>query len=578
MSRRILIALVLLPFLLIEFFLGFETFWGERIMPGIWAGLIPISGYTQTQASQILKNKVSNLKRDGLRIQIADKVLEISLNKLEVEFDVEKTTRTAYQVGHSINLATNFRKIFSLAQKPVNLKLKFSLNQALLDEELTKFAKQFETPILESRLEVKSGQVQFTPGKARQKVDTDVIKQKIFQDLENLKLEPVTAQVLTIQPEIPQNLADKVRLAASKFVGKKIKITAADVNLEIDENQILKLLSPAENFGSFELLPNKEKVENFVQSELVNKISRSPEDAKLQFAGGKVVVFQPSVDGILLDTQKSIDLITQAITTEDKTVQINLPVNVTLAKIKTEDINNWGISELVGRGVSNFAGSAAERIHNIKLATSRINGTLIPPGETFSFNSTVGEISQGTGYTSAYIISKGRTILGEGGGVCQVSTTAFRAAADAGLEIVKRTAHAYRVRYYEQAGHPVGLDATIFIPTVDFQFKNDTQNHILIQAYTQGLDLYFDFYGTKDGRLVEVSKPQVTNVRSAPDPLYEPDDTLPVGTTKQVDFAAIGSTVEIRRTVRKDGQILHFDKFLSNYQPWQAVYKVGTKV
>jgi vancomycin resistance protein YoaR len=200
----------------------------------------------------------------------------------------------------------------------------------------------------------------------------------------------------------------------------------------------------------------------------------------------------------------------------------------------------------------------------------------VPPGENFSFNKSVGDIDGASGYKPAYVIKSGRTVLDDGGGVCQVSTTIFRAVLNSGLPVVARTAHAYRVGYYEQGFSP-GLDATVFSPSVDFIFKNDTNSFVLIQAYRDGLTLYVDLYGTSDGRVATVSKPVVTSVTPAPPDLRQDDPTLPKGTVKQVDFAAAGANVSFNRTVTRAGQTLISETFKSNFKPWQAIYLVGTQ-
>ena len=201
---------------------------------------------------------------------------------------------------------------------------------------------------------------------------------------------------------------------------------------------------------------------------------------------------------------------------------------------------------------------------------------LIPPGETFSFNKTVGDISAATGFKQAYVIKEGRTVLDDGGGVCQDSTTLFRAVLNAGLPVVSRTAHAYRVGYYEQ-GFPPGLDATVFYPSVDFQFKNDTPAHILIQAHTAGTTLYIELYGTSDNRVVNLTQPVITNKTPPPPELRQDDPTLPKGQVKQVDWAAAGATVIFKRTVTRNGEVIAQENWKSNYKPWQAVFLVGTQ-
>ncbi|MBI3341637.1 VanW family protein, partial [Candidatus Curtissbacteria bacterium] len=259
-------------------------------------------------------------------------------------------------------------------------------------------------------------------------------------------------------------------------------------------------------------------------------------------------------------------------------ISFKLPVNVTRAKVDNEEVNKLGIRELVGRGISYFAGSIANRAFNVQLGASRVNGALIAPGEVFSFNKTVGEVTAATGYKQAYVISAGHTVLDDGGGICQVSTTVFRAALNAGLPIISRTGHAYRVGYYEQRGFKPGLDATVFSPSVDFMFKNDTDHHILLQTIYDPVParLEVDLYGTQDGRRVEQSEPIVTNETAPPPDKREDDPTQPKGTIKQVDFSAWGASAYFTRKVYKNDRLIIDDVFRTNYRPWQAVFLVGT--
>ncbi len=189
----------------------------------------------------------------------------------------------------------------------------------------------------------------------------------------------------------------------------------------------------------------------------------------------------------------------------------------------------------------------------------------------------MGDVSQFTGYQQAYIISGGKTILGDGGGVCQVSTTLFRSLLNAGLPIMERQAHAYRVGYYEQ-NSPPGLDATVYSPSPDLKFKNDTGNYILIvaKADAKHFSLIFELYGTSDGRTSTVSKPVVTNIVPAPEDVYQDDPTLPIGTVKQIDFKAAGAHVTFNYVVNRGGETIYKKTFISNYRPWQAIYLRGT--
>ena len=262
---------------------------------------------------------------------------------------------------------------------------------------------------------------------------------------------------------------------------------------------------------------------------------------------------------------------------EQKNISIQMPVVRVTPEITTEAVNNMGISKLIGYGSSQFRGSIASRVYNINLASSNLNGVLIESGKIFSLNETLGDVSTLTGYKQAYIIKEGKTILGDGGGVCQVSTTLFRAALDAGLPIFERMAHAYRVGYYEQGTSP-GLDATVYSPTTDFKFKNDTPGYILIQTLfdSKNAKLVFEFYGTDDGRIATTTKPVVTNVVPPPEDLYTDDPNLPIGTIKQIERKSWGAKVWFDYTVERNGEVVYEKRFYSNYQPWQAVYIRGT--
>lgn len=314
----------------------------------------------------------------------------------------------------------------------------------------------------------------------------------------------------------------------------------------------------------------------------IEKVNKEPIDALFNFQNGKVIAFRPSEEGRAVDVEaikKNLNSQFDNVLSRRKT-NINIPIEITILtpKVTTDEANNLGIKELIGEGTSLFAHSIPNRIYNITLASTRLNGILVAPNEEFSFNKALGDISSFTGYKEAYVIQNGKTILGDGGGVCQASTTLFRAVLNSGLPITQRNAHAYRVGYYEQDSPP-GLDATIYIPSVDLKFKNDTGNYILIQAFVNSdiQKLTFSLYGTKDGRNSVIGQPVVTNQVPPPQDVYQDDPTLPKGTVKQVDFQAFGANVYFIRKVTKNGKVIISDKFTSNYRPWAAVYLRGTR-
>jgi vancomycin resistance protein YoaR len=226
-------------------------------------------------------------------------------------------------------------------------------------------------------------------------------------------------------------------------------------------------------------------------------------------------------------------------------------------------------------------GSSTSRKQNIKTASSAFHGLLIAPGETLSMAEVLGDISLDTGYAEALIIFGDRTIKGVGGGVCQVSTTLFRAAFFGGYPIEERHPHAYRVAYYEltRSGSRdtrlVGLDATVFVPRVDFKFTNDRQHWLLLETYIYGNQLLWKFYSTSDDRTVNVSPPNKANEIDAPEPLYRENPDLPEGTIEKVDYEADGMDVVVYRTVTRNGEVLYQDTLKTHYLPWREINEYG---
>ncbi|MGK0618574.1 VanW family protein [Meiothermus cerbereus] len=247
-----------------------------------------------------------------------------------------------------------------------------------------------------------------------------------------------------------------------------------------------------------------------------------------------------------------------------------LPVSHTLHPLGAPYYYSLGIRQLLAEATTSFAGSSYERGYNIQLGASRLSGALIAPGETFSFAGAMGEVSERTGFKKAFVISGEQTVEGVGGGMCQVSTTLFRAAYFSGLPIVQRRPHSYQVRYYQ----PTGLDAAVFLPSLDLKFKNDTPGHLLIQSSVNGGQITFRIFGSKD-REVTWSNPVTLTRIPAPPTRYIVSPDLPPQRFVQVDWAAEGATVNVYRTIRfSDGRVLK-DTLTSTYRPWGAVWLVG---
>ncbi|MEK7603761.1 MAG: VanW family protein [Patescibacteria group bacterium] len=252
--------------------------------------------------------------------------------------------------------------------------------------------------------------------------------------------------------------------------------------------------------GKEDIRISSERVGEYLAS-IAPFVNTRPVNAKFILVDGKAKEFIPSNYGLELDMDSSKNIIIEAIVSGKK--EVNLPVNLIEPDITLNKINELGITALIGRGESNFSGSPASRIHNIKVGSAKYNGTILKPGEEFSFNSILGEVDEKSGYQPELVIKSGKLVYEYGGGICQVSTTLFRSAIMAGLPIIERKNHSFPVKYYA----PQGYDSTVYPGVVDLKFRNDTPNHILIQSKVDGTKLIFDIYGSLNERKVALDGP-----------------------------------------------------------------------
>lgn len=289
-------------------------------------------------------------------------------------------------------------------------------------------------------------------------------------------------------------------------------ITCRLVFSSIDENHIQKIS---------QIALDKEALKKFVD-DLSRSTDKDPENAKLQIGDGRVSSFALSKDGIKLDKNKSLEILINYYQNNNKTGDVNLAYDTLKPEISSDSIDNLGIDSLIGEGRSNFRGSPKNRIFNINVGAGRFNGILIKPGEEFSFVKVLGPVDGEHGYLPELVIKKDKTEPEFGGGICQVSTTAFRAAIYSGLKITARRNHAYPVQYY----NPQGMDSTVYIPRPDLRFINNTPAYILIQTKIEGTELVFDFYGTNDGRKTNIIGPTITE--------RNPDGSMKATFTQQV--------------------------------------------
>lgn len=236
------------------------------------------------------------------------------------------------------------------------------------------------------------------------------------------------------------------------------------------------------------------------------------------------------------------------------------------------DLHERGVVAHLASGESGFAGSPAFRVHNIRVGSARLHGVWLEPGAVFDFNALIGRLSKDRGFVPGHVIAGQSLTMEPGGGICQVSTTVFRAAYLAGLEVVERHAHSHQVAYYD----PPGLEATVYAPFKNLRFRNDTASPLLVQAAwdLEAGTLSIHLFGGPPDRQVQVSPPRISGLRPALAPSFVPAPDLKPGEARRIDLPASGMRVRIERTVRRNGKV-RTDETVSHYRPWGGVFAVA---
>ena len=318
-------------------------------------------------------------------------------------------------------------------------------------------------------------------------------------------------------------------------------------------------------------------------------INDAPESSRFKIYADVLTELTPGHAGTVVDVvataQKATDAIAglQILTTlspsntdathKEGATPIDITIEITREepKVTNETIGQYNIRDLVGFSKTSFRGSSADRIKNIKVGAEKLNGRLIAPGEEFSAVDAIGYVTEEAGYVKEFVIKDNKSVKELGGGLCQIATTLFRLALNAGLPITERVSHRYVVGYYGP-----GLDATIYGPHPDLRFVNDTGHYLLLQSRVSGTDLIFELYGKNDGREVRISEPILSNRIPAPSTKYVSTTDLPLYAEKCSETPRGGVTADVTYRVALPNGGIREQIFNSVYQPWQKVCLVGT--
>lgn len=575
--------------LLIAFGLGVQIWLAGRITPGVSVSGIDVGGMTPQEAALVLNDQVSYLEEGRILLRDGEQTWLLSPGQLGMFMDHESTAAHAFEIGREGNLIVRLNEQWMAWRNGQNISPSFIFDQRVAYMQIKQVASLIDKPVIEAEISLNGAEVLVRSGQIGRTVNIDATIEKIALLLQRMQ----DGMVELVIEETPPYILDVEEQAAlaKKILSKPLVLTAENIEgspWEFNVNTLAANLSIERiidgNGNRYQVGLNNDFLYDFL-NEISPSLKVNPKDAHYIFNDEthELEVIESAIIGRDLNIDATIKTIQDQIVS-DNSHEIPLVFDINKPFL-TNDVKgaDLGITELVHEEVSYFYGSSSDRVHNIVVASSKFHGIMVPPGATFSMAEALGDITLENGYAEALIIAGGQTIQGVGGGVCQVSTTLFRAAFFAGFPIVERYPHAYRVSYYEKvAGNRInpnlaGLDATVFVPIVDFKFTNDTSNWLLMETYVNPSysSIVWKFYSTSDGREVDWSTSGITNKIDAPEPKYVENPDLSEGQIKQVDWAADGADVTVSRTVTRNGEVIISDTIFTRYRPWQAVYEYG---
>jgi len=554
--------------------LGFQIYFLHRLYPGVSIGGVDAGQMTRTEAQQLALEQSVALLSQPITLTTEQGAFTFSAEELGARIDVAHTVNRAFAVGRQGSLLKDMRVQWETFKNPVNIVPIINFDTGPANSALMRISAELNRPPRDARLWLDGTTVRATAAEPGFTVDVEATRDAIRHAILTRDTTPIALTAPATDPAI--SVVEPARQKLETLLSAPLVFTFEGREWSIAPETLAEMVVIAPKNGAMTVSFDEAAVAKYF-FDLAAEINRDPVDAWFQLnpVTYALTPIIPSQTGYRLDVAAAVAMM-QQVWDNPTAHRLALPVAVIEPAVSSEYPERLGIKELVSSATTYFKGSSADRMQNIKVSAEKFNGVVIPPGEIFSFNKYVGDITAENGFVASLIIQGDRTAVGIGGGVCQVSTTAFRAALFGGFEIVERWAHGYRVSWYETGSVP-GLDATIYTPDVDFKFRNDTDSYILVQTYTdlQAGTVTFAFYGTSPNRTVILSDPIESNrVPHGPD-VIQVDPSLKPGEKRQIDWAKDGLDVTIYRTVKEGDTIIHEDTIFSRYRPWQNVYQVG---
>lgn len=538
----------------------------ERLPAGSQIAGVEVSGLTAGEARTLLERRSRDLGGVPVVFTAGGKQWRVRPNSVVADIDWAAAVEAARRQGEGFGPFRGLKRlgvrVFGGDVAPTA-----KVYQAALDSRLTRFAKAVDRPRVEPSMRLRGLEPQVVAGRSGRLLDRSAAELIVIRSLTGLARAPVALPLRVDRPHVSTRDLAGATVKVQTAVSAPVDVTYGPGRWHLTRAKIARLLDLPRN-GSTEVQLAGPGARRFFAN--LKRVEHAPKDATFAVGSRNVVRVVPAEHGTSLDVQATTRNLLAAMLSPTAR-RAELRVATAAPERTTREARGMGITGLVG-AYETIYGGVANRIYNVQLVSRLIDGTLIAPGATFSFNGTTGERSPDKGFREAPVIINGELKSGIGGGVCQVSTTVFNAAYEAGLSITERTNHALYISHY-----PLARDATVNYPDTDLEFSNDTESWILLRTFVGSSSLTVALYGAPQNRRVESEASPLTET-GPPTVKRVPDPNLLVGDTALEESGSPSRSTNVRRRVyTSDGKLLYDHTWYSSYRAEPRVIRVGTK-
>jgi vancomycin resistance protein YoaR len=538
-----------------------------KLAGGTHVAGIDVGGLTPREAQALLEKRSASLARIPVTFVVGSRTFSIRPDELSVTSDWAQAVAAAAAKGDGVSVVRGFRRL-ALRLSPENVTPKARAYTAAVNYEVGLMAAKVDQPDRPARLIRHGAQVDVIPARAGEVLDRKTATTIVINALASLERSgPVALPTSVAEPTVTAADLDGARITAEKALSAPVTLTLGQHRFKLEPKQLAPMLQLPSSAGGSLVLGGS--AANAYFAKLDSIVGQPASGAKFSATGDHVTLV-PAKPGVSLDVPRTAAAVLAA---AEKATHRVAPIAVSSISVgrTTEAAQAMGITGVVGSFETDYGG-VANRIHNVQLVAHLVDGKYIAPGATFSFNKATGARTAAKGFLEAPVIIDGELSNGLGGGVCQVSTTVFNAAYEAGLPITDRTNHALYISHY-----PLGRDATVDYPDVDLKFVNDTGHWLLLRTFVGPSSLVVTLYGTPQDRRV-VSDTAPLRVVAAPPVQRKFDGSLKPGERVVEDPGSPALSTSVRRDVYdSSGKLLSEATWYSNYRSTPKIVLVGPK-